>query len=265
MSSIVKEAVEGRLVKTGLSEKPPLTFIEELRNKNSQSEKKKLKSISPDEKKFEFPRNWIWCRFGEITEIVRGSSPRPKGSPQYFSKEKTEYPFVKIYDITNYSENDVVIDTGEFLTKEGSNYSRLVNPDDIIIAVSGSGSVGKIAKMGIKGFIYDGLIAFRNIEPDYFREFLFIFLKAKSSSFIHSAKQILKELISQLQKVDFRILAGLKADEKVTGKHFIVYSVREIIKTAIDRNWGLCKLNGFTYVYTAKIKAVNFFDIPVFW
>jgi type I restriction enzyme S subunit len=93
---------------------------------------------------------------GEVTNIQRGSSPRPKGDPKYFSKTATEFNWITISDISSYCEDNVLLQTREWLTEEGSKQSRFVDENEFIIAVSGS-TTGKCCITGIKGFIYDGL------------------------------------------------------------------------------------------------------------
>jgi hypothetical protein len=63
---------------------------------------KDLPPIKPEEIPFEIPENWVWCRLGEITDIQRGSSPRPKGDSRYFSKIKTDFNWITISDISDY-------------------------------------------------------------------------------------------------------------------------------------------------------------------
>ena len=122
-----------------------------------------------DEIPFEIPDNWCWCRLGNMIGIQRGASPRPKGSPEYWSKERTKHHWIKISDITKHSDNDYLIDTDEFLTDLGSTKSVFVDEDYLITAASGS--LGKIAKLKISGYIYDGLMCmcFKNtsLEKDY--------------------------------------------------------------------------------------------------
>ena len=60
--------------------------------------------------------------------------------------------------------------TDEYLTDLGTEYSRLVNEGELIVAVSGS-TTGKCCLTGIKGYIYDGLAVIRlignYISPNY--------------------------------------------------------------------------------------------------
>jgi type I restriction enzyme S subunit len=99
---------------------------------------------------------WEEKKLGEVTNIQRGSSPRPKGDPKYFSKTETEFNWITISDISSYCENNILLQTREWLTEVGSKQSRFVDENEFIIAVSGS-TTGKCCITGIKGFIYDGL------------------------------------------------------------------------------------------------------------
>jgi type I restriction enzyme S subunit len=118
-------------------------------------------------------------RLGELFEIQRGSSPRPKGDPRYWVKKRTEYHWITIADLAKFSKNGVLQDTAEFLTEEGAKLSRYVSPADLLVAASGVGSVGKSSKLGISGYIYDGLMAIKNINNPSTKSFIALFLKIK--------------------------------------------------------------------------------------
>lgn len=64
--------------------------------------------------------------------------------------------------------------------------------------------------------------------------------------------EILTRLISQFSKVDFRELVELEnEDDKLKAKHFLVCSIEQILQTAIQNNWGLCKNLDFVYLYNS--------------
>jgi putative DNA primase/helicase len=64
--------------------------------------------------------------------------------------------------------------------------------------------------------------------------------------------EILSKLLTQFSKVDFRELAGLEnEDDKLKAKHFLVCSIEQILQTAIQNNWGLCKNLDFVYLYNS--------------
>ena len=97
----------------------------------------------------------------------------------YFSKERTPYHWIKISDFTPFGVDGELTDTNEFLTAEGVKHSRAVGPRDIIIACSGVGSVGKSLQLSISGYIYDGLLAIREIKDPTIREFLGLYIRFK--------------------------------------------------------------------------------------
>ena len=126
---------------------------------------------------------------GEISNIFRGSSPRPKGSPLYWSNERTNYHWITISDISNFSQNSMLYDTKEFLTELGKSLSTFVNEKELIIAVSGS-TTGKACLTNINGYIYDGLAAVRiinSILPQYLLIFIQFYYETLNNSKTGSA------------------------------------------------------------------------------
>ena len=122
---------------------------------------KPLPEITEDDIPFDIPDSWKWAKIGDIFSVIRGSSPRPKGSPLYWSSTPTKHHWVTIKDITSFAENGFLFQTHEFLTDEGAKKSTFVPGGELIIAVSGS-TTGKFCILGIDGYIYDGLAAIIN-------------------------------------------------------------------------------------------------------
>ena len=191
--SILQEAVQGKLVPQDPADEPASVLLERIRAEKEQlikagkikrdkhesvifrrdnSHYEKLDGIErciDNEIPFDIPDSWCWTRLGTMIGVQRGASPRPKGSPEYWSSERTPHHWIKISDITKYTLNDTLYDTDEFLTDLGTTKSVFVDNDYLITAASGS--LGKIAKLNISGYIYDGLMCmcFKNtsLEMDY--------------------------------------------------------------------------------------------------
>lgn len=174
---ILKDAMQGKLVPQNPEDEPASKLLEKIKAEKAKSGKKEkpLSEIKPEEIPFNIPENWVWCRLGEITIIQRGSSPRPKGDQRYFSKTKTEFNWITISDISSFCKNNILQETTEFLTEEGSRQSRYVDVDNFIIAVSGS-TTGKCCITGITGFIYDGLAVAKTIDNTVNSRFLFYYM-----------------------------------------------------------------------------------------
>ena len=65
-------------------------------------------------------------------------------------------------------------------------------------------------------------------------------------------QKVLRELLMQIERVDFRDIAGLDDGDKIARKLYAVISIEEVIETAIRNNWGLCTKDGFIYVFNGK-------------
>jgi type I restriction enzyme S subunit len=224
---ILDLAVQGKLVPQNLEDEPAEKLLKRIQaEKELLAKEKKIKrkdplpEIAEDELSYELPKGWALSRLGNLFEIVRGSSPRPKGDLRYFATQKTDFHWIKISDITAYTENNELINTEEYLTEEGTKFSRKVGKQDIIIAASGS--VGKACMLGIEGFIYDGLMAVRGINSDILRFYLLCFFKTIELSLLGGATgtswknintDILKNTVIPLppEKEQYRILT--KVDE----------------------------------------------------
>lgn len=184
--AFLREAMQGKLVQQDPSDEPASVLLEKIKaEKERLIKEKKIKKekplppISEDEIPFQIPENWVWCRLGELFDVVRGSSPRPKGDPRFWSKSRTQFHWITIADFTPYGSNGRLLDTKGFLTELGSKQSRIVKSGDLLIACSGVGSVGRSIETKIDGFIYDGLLAIRSINDNTVKDMIKYFLKFK--------------------------------------------------------------------------------------
>lgn len=175
--TILQLAVMGKLVPQDPKDEPASVLLERIKKEKERlveegkiKREKSISEITDAEKHFNLPNGWEWVRMGQVSDIQRGSSPRPKGDPLYFSSEVTSNNWISISDISKYTTNHVLMKTDEYLTDLGTEYSRLVNEGELIVAVSGS-TTGKCCLTGIKGYIYDGLAVIRlignYISPNY--------------------------------------------------------------------------------------------------
>jgi type I restriction enzyme S subunit len=189
---ILQEAIEGKISADWRAQNPNVEPASNLLKRISAEKaqlvkdkkiqaKKALPPITDEEKQFKLPKGWGWCRLGSLFEVVRGSSPRPKGDPRYWTFDRTRFHWITIADFTPFGVNGVLSDTKSFLTEEGSKKSRYIKKGDLLIACSGVGSVGRSIQSGIDGYIYDGLLAIRNILNLTIRDYLQLFLLFKEA------------------------------------------------------------------------------------
>lgn len=226
--SILQYAMQGKLVE----QKPEEGTGEELYWRiQAEKEKlikagklkkeKRLPEITRDEIPFDIPNTWAWVRVGDLFTVIRGSSPRPKGSPLYWSDKTTNYNWITIKDISVFCKDGVLNHTTEYLTEAGADLSTYVGEDELIIAVSGS-TTGKHCVLGIAGYIYDGLAAILNPTKIISSSYLLLFfdwvydrLNAQKvgSAFPNINTDILKNTLMPLPPLDEqkRILRRLKS------------------------------------------------------
>ena len=213
----LQEAVTGQLTAEWREQNPTQdtgkTLLTEIKKHKAQlikegklRKEKPLNPIKPEEIPFEIPDNWTWCRLGEVLNIFRGSSPRPKGDLRYFSSLPTEHNWITISDISNFSESYILKNTREFLTEEGTKMGTFVNENEFIIAVSGS-TTGKCCITGISGYVYDGLGVVRIINDTIISKYLLCYMlqfyehinsSKEGSSFPNINTDFLKNLLFPL-------------------------------------------------------------------
>ncbi len=102
-------------------------------------------------------RNWPTAKVSELCELVRGSSPRPQGDPQFFGGP---VPRLMVADITR--DGWLVTPAIDSLTVEGAKRSRPVVAGTVVMAVSGN--VGLVSRLAIDACVHDGFVAFAGLD-----------------------------------------------------------------------------------------------------
>ena len=113
--------------------------------------------------------SWELVKLNEFAEVIRGSSPRPKGDSRYFGGP---IPWIKISDITK-SKGKYIFHTKEGLTKEGMLKSRFLKSGTLILTTSMLIAMPKILKMD--GCIHDGFLAILNLNDKIDLDFLYYY------------------------------------------------------------------------------------------
>ena len=68
--------------------------------------------------------------------------------------------------------------------------------------------------------------------------------------------KVLQDILDNLEEVDFRAIAELNEDERITQKVQIVLTVQEVLKKARELNCGLCRNQDFVYAYNGEFWQV---------
>ena len=187
--------------------------------------------------------DWPMVEIGTISTIVRGSSPRPQGDPQFFGGP---VPRLMVADITR----DGMYATPQIdsLTKLGATKSRPMNKGDVVITVSGNPGLPTI--LAIDACIHDGFVGLRDLSKDVQPEYLYFALLALHASHgSQSVGAVFKNLTTD-QIREFKIALPPLATQQaivaeIEAEQALVAANRELItrfeakiKTTLARVWG---------------------------
>lgn len=64
--------------------------------------------------------------------------------------------------------------------------------------------------------------------------------------------RILRSLLDKISPINFRKEAKLDEDEKIRAYHFQIITIEKILEIAKHNHWGLCRKNGFIYLYNGE-------------
>ena len=186
---------------------------------------------------------WEVKTIAEIAHVVRGSSPRPQGDPQFFDGP---VPRLMIADITR--DGMFVTPQIDSLTELGATKSRPMKQGEVVMAVSGN--PGLVAILAVDCCIHDGFVGFRELSQDVLPEYLYSTLVAQHArNHSVSVGAVFKNLTSD-QVRDFKIpLPPLEVQQaivaEIEAEQALVDANRELItrferkiEAAIARVWG---------------------------
>ena len=122
---------------------------------------------------------WQTKKLGELTDICRGSSPRPICDTRYF--EGGTVPWIKIADATK--SGKFLYETKEHVNDYGASFSRRLPPGTILVAASGT--LGYTQILGVEGCAHDGWLILQNLR-DLDRDFAYYALKTLEQHFFNS-------------------------------------------------------------------------------
>lgn len=197
--SLLKAAVEGALTaKWRANNKPTETgaqllkrILQERRNRWEAKQLAKFKEqgkvppkdwqkkypepVQPDTTDLpELPQGWVWANVDQLSEVIRGASPRPAGDPRFFGGN---IPWITVGSIT--CDDEIYLErTEQFVTEAGKNASRFIEVGSLLLTNSGATlGVPKISK--ISGCINDGSVALLDVD-EVTKLYLYWFLKTQT-------------------------------------------------------------------------------------
>ena len=173
-SKVLEMAVRGELVPQNPEDEPASVLLERIKNEQKSSKSKgkttEHNTHYEEELPFDIPENWVWCRLGEVCEIIMGQSPK---SENISKKGKLEFHQGKIFFTSKY------IQSSESYTNE---ITKIAPKNSVLICVRAP--VGEVNITNRKLCIGRGLCS---IVP----------LQEMSEIFVYYWTKILKEKFIQ--------------------------------------------------------------------
>lgn len=131
----------------------------------------------------EVPEHWTISKFGYISLVVRGGSPRPAGDPALFNGDYS--PWVTVAEITK-DDEIYLTETETFLTKKGSEQCRIFSKGTLLLSNSGA-TLGVPKILSIDANANDGVVGFENLRLDH--EFAYFYLSTLTEDLRERIKQ----------------------------------------------------------------------------
>lgn len=166
--SLLQEAIMGKLGTNNPDDEPASILLQRIREEKAQlikdkkiKKEKPLLEITDEEKPFDIPDNWVWCRMADILTFVNGRA---------YKKEE-------LLD----SGQTKVLRVGNFFTNEKWYYSDLELPDEKYcykgdLLYAWSASFGPRIWEGEKSIFHYHIWNVKYNKKELYREYLYYFL-----------------------------------------------------------------------------------------
>jgi type I restriction enzyme S subunit len=175
---------------------------------------------------------WKWKKLGNITNVLRGASPRPKGNPKYYGGS---IPWIKISDVTK-ENGKYLTTTVDTVTHEGAKKSKYLTKGSLILSICATVCVPKI--LAIDGCVHDGFVYFPDLPPEIDSSFLYYYFESIRSKVIQENRQGMTQVNLNTGIVSNFKIPVLPPDEQI---HIVAelekqLSVMHELEQTIDAN-----------------------------
>jgi type I restriction enzyme S subunit len=125
---------------------------------------------TPDIRFAGFTGAWEQRRLEEVSEIVRGASPRPIKDPRWFD-DNSDVGWLRISDVTE--QDGRVHFLEQRISEAGQEMTRVLTEPHLLLSIAAT--VGKPVINYVKTGVHDGFLIFQS--PNFDREFMFQWLE----------------------------------------------------------------------------------------
>jgi len=206
----------------------------------------------------DIPEHWEVKKFGYISIVVRGASPRPAGDARYFDGDFI--PWITVGEVTK-DEKVFLSGTETMLTEEGAANSRTIRSGTLVLTNSGA-TLGVPKILAVTGCANDGVVAFEGLSKDANKFFLYYFLRSLTENLRDRIKQgsgqpnlnteIVKALCVPFPPLPEQAAIAAYLDEETAKLDALVAKVEEAVKRLQEYRTAL-----ITAAVTGKIDLRN--------
>lgn len=235
--TILQLAVMGKLVSQDPDDEPASELLKRIEQEKAQlvkegkiKKQKPLPSVSDDEKPFELPQGWEWCRLPDLGELARGKSKhRPRNDPALYVDGN--FPLVQTGDV---SRSNGSIKTFTALYNElGVKQSRIWPKGTLCITIAAN-----IADSGMLEFdacFPDSVVGYSPYITDIPVKYFDFFMRTMKSSLEKYApstaqKNINLDILSQV----FVPCPPLNEFGRIVCKVEILFSLLDTLKSRLQ-------------------------------
>ena len=223
-NSILQWAIQGKLVPQDPNDEPATVLLEKIRAEKARLVKEKVikkssakeDSITDDEKLFEIPNTWVWCKLGWIGDWGAGATPA-KGNPEFYNNGTI--PWLRTGELNNGYVYDSEIRITEKALENCS--LRMCKKGDVLIAMYGA-TIGKVAIAGIELTTNQACCACTPFLID--NKYLLYYLLASKKTFIELGEGGAQANISREKIIGFPFALPPLAEQ-----HRIVAKIEELM------------------------------------
>ncbi|HBL7018657.1 TPA: restriction endonuclease subunit S, partial [Serratia marcescens] len=235
--TILQLAVMGKLVPQDPNDEPASELLKHIEQEKAQlvkegkiKKQKPLPPVSDEEKPFELPIGWVWCRLPDLGELARGKSKhRPRNDPALYSNGNC--PLVQTGDV---SRSNGVIKTYTALYNElGVKQSRIWPRGTLCITIAAN-----IADSGILEFdacFPDSVVGYSPFFPEIPVKYFDIYMRTMKASLEKYApstaqKNINLDILSQVLVP----CPPLNEFERIVEKVDVLFSIFDTLKSRLQ-------------------------------
>ncbi|MEG0233557.1 MAG: restriction endonuclease subunit S [Hafnia sp.] len=126
------------------------------------------------------PQDWDVRKIGDIAEVIRGASPRPKGDKRFYGGN---IPRLMVEDVTR--DGKYVTPSVDSLTEAGAKLSRPCDKGTLTLVCSGT--VGIPSILAVNACIHDGFLGLTKVKKSVSIDYLYHFFTTQQEKFNNSA------------------------------------------------------------------------------